>query len=411
MKNWKRLVQNSLLVVGSFSLGIVLGEIYLRIAGISYPVLVTADKYRGWALNPGASGWYSEEGEAYVRINSDGWRDRERSHVKPENTLRIAILGDSFTEAREVPLENTFASVTERELRGCKALAGRKVEALNFGVNGYGTAQELITLRRHVWDYSPDIVLLAAFLGNDIRNNSRSLALARFAEKPYFVYRDGQLVANYSFRTVSWKARTLVINNPLLDFFKNNSRVFQVVYKNIRNSIRYIRKKQKEQQIKTGTKDKKSHQKVALGDRLVYKEPRTEVWQEAWRVTEGLIVLMRDEVVEKGADFLVVTLSNPEQVNRDISVRQKLMEKLDVDDLFYPDRRVKALGDRENFEVMNLARDFAEYAEQNNVCLHGFDNAIPCGGHWNAEGHLLAGKMIAQKLCSDHIKPLGKIEN
>ncbi len=123
------------------------------------------------------------------------------------------------------------------------------------------------------------------------------------------------------------------------------------------------------------------------------------------------MVLMRDEVVQKGAEFLIITLSNPEQVHPDISVRQELMVNLDVDDLFYPDRRVKALGDQENFEVMNLARDFAEYAEQNNVCLHGFDNAIPCGGDWNASGHLLAGKMIAQKLCSDYIKPLGKIEN
>ncbi len=215
MKNWKRLVQNSLLVVGGFSLGIFLGEIYLRIAGISYPIFMTRDKYTGTVLLPGASGWFRKEGEAYVRINSDGWRDRERSQVKPENTLRIAILGDSFTEARQVPLENTFASVTERELRGCQALAGRKVEVLNFGVSGYGTAQELITLRRHVWDYSPDIVLLAAFLGNDIKNNSREVTGVT-QNSPYFVYRDGQLVADNSFRTRSFKARILGLYTPLL---------------------------------------------------------------------------------------------------------------------------------------------------------------------------------------------------
>ena len=180
------MVQNSLLVVGGFSLGIFLGEIYLRIAGISYPTFITVDKYKGWALIPGASGWYRKEGEAYARINSDGWRDRERSQVKPENTLRIVILGDSFTEARQVPLENTFVSVTERELRGCQALAGWKVEALNFGVSGYGTAQELITLRRHIWDYSPDIVLLAAFLGNDITNNLPELNSLN-PRSPYFV--------------------------------------------------------------------------------------------------------------------------------------------------------------------------------------------------------------------------------
>ena len=398
-------MQNSLLVVGSFSLRIFLGEIYLRIAGISYPIFITVDQYRGWALIPGASGWHREEGEAYVRINSDGWRDRERSQVKPENTLRIAILGDSFTEARQVPLEKTFASVIERELRGCQALAGRKVEVLNFGVSAYGTAQELITLRRHVWDYSPDIVLLAVFLGNDIENNSREVSGVT-QKHPYFVYRDGQLVADNSFRTRSVKVRILGPYTPLLYFLKKHSRVFQVAWKSIANiRSRLVIKQQKEQQIKTGNEKSNFLKKNGIRGSVIYKEPRTEIWQEAWRVTEGLMVLMRDEVVEKGADFLVVTLSISSQVHPDPSVRQELMVNLDVDDLFYPDRRVKALGDRENFEVMNLAQDFAEYAEENNVCLHGFDNAIPCGGHWNAEAHLLAGKMIAQKLCSDYIKP------
>ena len=38
---------------------------------------------------------------------------------------------------------------------------GKQVEVINFGVSGYGTAQELLTLRQKVWDFSPDIVVLA----------------------------------------------------------------------------------------------------------------------------------------------------------------------------------------------------------------------------------------------------------
>ena len=33
------------------------------------------------------------------------------------------------------------------------------------------------------------------------------------------------------------------------------------------------------------------------------------------------------------------------------------------------------------------------------TCLHGFDNAKPCGGHWNVEGHRLAGELIAEAIC------------
>lgn len=103
-------------------------------------------------------------------------------------------------------------------------------------------------------------------------------------------------------------------------------------------------------------------------------------------------------MTERGSKFLVVTLSNPLQALPDPSVRQKAMQLLGVNDLFYPDKRIKALGDREGFPVLNLAPSFQSSAEENNICLHGFDNAVPCGGHWNAHGHQLAGKMIAKKI-------------
>ncbi len=57
-------------------------------------------------------------------------------------------------------------------------------EIINFGVSGYGTAQELQILRHRVWDYSPDMIILAFLTGNDVRNNSR--ALQRDDRMPYY---------------------------------------------------------------------------------------------------------------------------------------------------------------------------------------------------------------------------------
>jgi len=65
--------------------------------------------------------------------------------------------------------------VLENRLRGCRQLAGKTPETLNFGVSGYGTAQRLVILQTRVWKYHPDMVLLAVFPGNDIRNNRASL--------------------------------------------------------------------------------------------------------------------------------------------------------------------------------------------------------------------------------------------
>ncbi|MGD1701352.1 hypothetical protein [Dapis sp. BLCC M229] len=57
--------------------------------------------------------------------------------------------------------------------------------------------------RHHVWDSGPDLVILAFYAANDIRNNYRPLE--RNYLRPYFVYKNGQLESDMSFRTMkSW---------------------------------------------------------------------------------------------------------------------------------------------------------------------------------------------------------------
>ncbi|MFQ5914576.1 MAG: SGNH/GDSL hydrolase family protein, partial [Nitrospinota bacterium] len=107
----KRLVRTLLLILAGLMAGFLLGEIGLRVAGISYHSFYTYDEYRGIALRSGTEGWHRKENEVYLRINSDGLRDREHTIEKPPDTLRIAVLGDSFAQAREVPMENAFWAV------------------------------------------------------------------------------------------------------------------------------------------------------------------------------------------------------------------------------------------------------------------------------------------------------------
>src|SRR5262245_26687987 len=133
-------------------------EVALRLADFSYPVFYGPDPFRGAAHLPDTEGWYREEGEAFVRINSAGFRDREHAPKKPDGTFRVAVLGDSYAEAMQVSEDDAFWAVAERELASCPALAGRRAEVLNFGVSGYGTAQEIETLRHSVWRFEPDVV-------------------------------------------------------------------------------------------------------------------------------------------------------------------------------------------------------------------------------------------------------------
>ncbi|MEG3926753.1 SGNH/GDSL hydrolase family protein [Microcoleus sp. T3_D1] len=398
MSKLKNLGVNLGLTLGGLLMGVVIGEIGLRVARIEgYPKIGdfadsaptgfhTADPNLGWKLKPGASGEWNEEGASFVQVNSEGLRDdREHTKAKPPNTLRVAVLGDSFTEAIHVPVEQTFWSKLERKLGNCEAVKGRKnVEVMNFGVQGYSTAQALIMLRKKVWDYNPDIVILAFFIGNDVINNSPQLEYDLY--RPFFAYdASGKLVPDMSFRNrapIDRNERAVSFVDRMPSLIVNNSRILQVIKK-----VDLERKKRE-----------LSEDFTALSTQNL-KEPQNAAWQEAWRVTEGLIVTMRNEVVQKKADFLVVTIGDPIQVRPDAERRKNFMRKNNIQDLFYPDRRLEKLGAREGFRVLNLSEQIQSYTEKYQVCAHGFENSVPCGGHWNELGHRLASILINRNLC------------
>jgi hypothetical protein len=337
---------NVAIIFGSIAIGIFLFEIGLRLVGISYPSFYKTDEYRGYALRPGAEGWSRSEGEAYIKINSVGLRDREHTKVKPANTIRLAILGDSYAEANQVSIQDTFWAVLERNLAKCPFLSGREVEVINFGVSGYGTAQELMTLRHKVWDYSPDIVVLAFLTGNDVTDNFRAFGADPL--RPYFEYKNGDLVLDDGFRKeVAYRARQTLLAS--VGYWAiNYSRVVQIINAAQHKFFAYFREKPEIQD-----QDKSIDEELGL-DSKIYLEPSDQDWRDAWQVTERLIVLMRDEAKKHEADFWVVTLSNAIQVHPDPSVRQAFMQRLGVSTLFYPDLRIKALGAREGFPALNL---------------------------------------------------------
>src|SRR5437762_3438647 len=85
-----------LVIVGGILAGLVIAEVALRVSGFNYFNAYIADEVVGFSLRPGAEGWWKREGLTYVKINSQGFRDREHTIAKPADTLRIAVLGDSF---------------------------------------------------------------------------------------------------------------------------------------------------------------------------------------------------------------------------------------------------------------------------------------------------------------------------
>lgn len=335
------------------------------------------DAERGWALRPGQSGWSREENRVWVRINSAGYRDHERSIAKPPSTLRVAVLGDSFMQAMNVPLEKTFASYLEAALGRC--VRGQQVEVLNFGVSGYGTAQELITYRLHAARYSPDVVLVAFYTDNDVYDNHPS---TDDRVRSYFLLRDGRLAA--------------LTRREILGSLPPHQRLRLWLTEHLRTADRLYAS-----WARLGRVTASGPGVGGETDGGIYAPPRREDLEEAWRVTEALLLEFQRDVSRRGSRFWLVTLANAAQVTPDVDRRAALAQAIGMDSLFYPDRRLAAFAANNHIPVVTLAEPLAEFAARTGRYLHGGYNAThPAGsGHWNETANQLAAGFVATRMC------------
>ena len=367
-------------------MSVLLGECGLRIIGFENPDFYEYNARVGWKHRPNMSAWARQEGEALIETNAQGFRDRSHSFEKPGGTVRIAVLGDSFTEAHQVAFDEMFSTRIESKLGPCGAFSGKKVEVLNFGASAYGTANEFILLQDEVWKYQPDIVLLALTTGNDLEDNIPALAGAKV--RPYFKLEGDKLIPDFSQNT------PLSTGQSIWHSTQHASRLAQFIQR-----FRMVRAAKKRLETAGGNLTE-----VGLSD-AIYKPPATPEWNDAWKLTKALLLAMANDVASHRATFVLATLTNSIQAHPDKAVREAFMAKLGVADLFYPDQEFASFGKANGFPVITLSGPMQDHATKNNVCLHGFSNTNPCAGHWNAKGHDAASTILAARICEVALGP------
>ena len=366
-----------------------LAEAALRVLGVSQlePGLYELHATRGWTLRRNASVLQEDEGRALVETNSYGFRGPNWSVEKDPNVVRIAILGDSFIEAKQVAFEDTFGAQLERVLGKCLA---RPVEVLNFGVQGYGTTQQLLVLREEVWRFQPDVVLLGFFAANDLYDNIRSLNPSNPELAPYFTLSQGKL----ELRPAGVDAPVLFRARRILVRLANRFRVAKLAW-------RYV----------NGFFSSESAQQTAAWSKRLGKEyrewlaavpPTTPEMKEAWEVTAAVLQELQREVRSQDRDFFLLGLTSAIQVHRDSVLQQRYLRQFRVGSLSYADNRLKEIADRFSIPLIQLAEPMEAYAKSNGVLLHGFENMQLGFGHWNETGHSIAAQIVGEKLCDKH---------
>jgi len=174
----KQLLGNLLLALFVFACAFAVAEFAVRLLyknkTVLFPRYHTDYRYGNYTIRgirPNVEFWHTSVDGAWKFVtNSRGFRStREFTYAKPPNTLRVLSLGDSHTQGYEVHQDLTFSAVLERYLKYHKINA----EAINTGVSGFSTAEELVLLENEGVKYNPDVVVLG-FFANDFEDNLKA---------------------------------------------------------------------------------------------------------------------------------------------------------------------------------------------------------------------------------------------
>ncbi|MFM9847911.1 MAG: SGNH/GDSL hydrolase family protein [Hyphomicrobiaceae bacterium] len=383
-----------LLTVFGLVLGLIVCEVTLRVAGISYPIFDTWDYDRAIALRPHKKGWYRNEGAAHLEINGLGYRDRDHPQKKNRDELRIAFIGDSFTEARQVEIDKTFWRLIENSKLLTDAHPGYKVITLNFGIGGYGTVQEYITLKRDVLHLDPDLVVLMLFMGNDFINNSPKLSRVAYDDfRPFYELKSGNLQADNSFRNLTL---TNVRKRFLLEA-SHHLRLLELV-----NQVRRVFAASRvEDAPRNEPIDFDGMPGIFSGH---FVPPKSEAWQMAWNLTEAVLEKAVADVRQSGAEFLLVAIPTPMQVHPEPKEARAIQTQAGLEDLLYPDRRLAAHAQRFGYAFLSLTEPFIDEVATTGTYLHGFENHLGIG-HWNENGHAIAARAILASIIKNGLLP------
>jgi hypothetical protein len=156
--------------VAVFLLLLLLFEAGLQMIALIFPsydvLFLQPDRVLGWKQVPnhhwtwtGGANWYASDFSVNVETNALGFRDIERALAKAHGVKRVALLGDSFIEAVQVPFKKTAGQLLEHALVAASTHS-RNWEVLNFGISNYGVGQYLLTWDQYARRYEPDYVAI-----------------------------------------------------------------------------------------------------------------------------------------------------------------------------------------------------------------------------------------------------------
>jgi len=382
----KKALSRALLLVAGLVLAFLLLEILCRIfweewsgleqeSSISF---VAREDYRKpprpavfW---PGQLGNVKEFSVHTVK-NYLGFHDGEHEPRKPGGTFRIVVLGDSFVEALQVPLEKAFHKVLEAELNEKLSFP---VEVISLGKSGAGTEKSLELLTACGLSFQPDLVILE-FLSNDLIDNTPALRKEEREQEK----RRKQFVPE------------------LKDIYPR----FLLIPSSRFNQLLALKLSRVLQGIKASANATRDKYGFVHLNTLVFAEEYAPLWEKAWRRTERFILRCGEESEAADARFCVIAFPEMWRVGprKELRKRMKTMSKAARDlhwDFEKTDRTLREFCKEKGIAFHSLLPAFREARERTGKNLH-----YPYDMHLNERGHRVAAEDTAAFLLARRLVP------
>lgn len=322
--------------------------------------LVVADPLLGWRHGADLDFLFYDEGAlARVRTDADGFRVGE-SPVDHEAPV-LAVLGDSFSFAAQVDWAESWPV---RAAAAAEETCGLRLSPRNYGVAGYGTLQQTLLFEREVAETRPEFVVVAMF-GNDIADSvgppaGPSPPALYGVTRPWAAWEENRLTVQpagtaEAFR-VPWPIREVV------GAFRGPADAL----------VRWARPSRDVQPPARPEAPKDGM--APLG---------TVMGPAGWDVTSALLGRLFDKIRAAGARPALMYIEHPMAVERG------------AHHAFVDGSLPGAVAAERGVPFLDLGPWFRTARSAGGRPLHNLDGA----GHWNADGHALAGRLAGEMLC------------
>jgi hypothetical protein len=304
-----------------------------------------------------------------VRQNSGGWHDAEHAVAKPPGTFRVVVVGDSFIDAWQVPLEKSFHRRLEAELQAASA---SPVEVVAFGSSGTAQLWELETLKDDGFQYSPDLVIAEFLPLNDVRENSFILTRKAWLFQSALIDPFGK----------SWRYAPL----RHFEILAAAAGKLNAVYHTFES---------------LGL----SGLEAAHPDLRVYlRDSNDPAWEQAWQITENAVARMQKMCSDRGARFLLCGFTSNYEVDSVLHDRATEREWTATYsppsgarwDTRWPSERMAAFCRTSAIPYLDLVPPLAEHARRAKVRVN-----YALDGHWTEEGHRAAAEAVRKHLVDE----------